>query len=102
MTAPRSNASYDQNHVPTLMGVSTTDGTTPVPVEVDPTTGQLQIGTGNILANTTYDYVGMSNADGNGNYQTIVYKSGGSGGTTRATLTITYDGSSNITSITKT
>lgn len=43
MTAPRSNASHDQNHVPTLMGVSTSDGTTPIPVEVDPTTGQLQV-----------------------------------------------------------
>lgn len=43
MTAPRSNASHDQNFVTTLLGVSTVDGTTPVPVEVDPTTGQLQV-----------------------------------------------------------
>lgn len=43
MTVPRSNASHDQNRTPTLMGVSTADGTTPVPVEVDPTTGQLQV-----------------------------------------------------------
>lgn len=39
MTVPRTNASHDQNHVPTLMGVSTADGTTPVPVEVNPLTG---------------------------------------------------------------
>lgn len=43
MTAPRPNASRDQNHVTTLMGVSTADGITPVPVEVDPTTGQVQV-----------------------------------------------------------
>jgi hypothetical protein len=43
MTAPRTNAGHDQNNVATLIGVSTTDGITPVPVEVDPTTGQLQV-----------------------------------------------------------
>lgn len=43
MTAPRTNASHDQNRTTTLLGVSTTDGTTPVPVEVDPATGQLQV-----------------------------------------------------------
>lgn len=43
MTAPRSNASHDQNFIPTLIGVSTADGTTPVPVEVDPATGQMQV-----------------------------------------------------------
>lgn len=43
MTAPRSNAGHDQNRVPTLIGVSTVDGITPVPAEVDPTNGQLQV-----------------------------------------------------------
>lgn len=46
-----------------------------------------------------YDYVGMSNADTNGNYQTIIFKSGGSGGTTVRTLSLTYDANSNVTSI---
>lgn len=47
MTAPRTNAGHDQNRVPTLIGVSTVDGITPVPAEVDPATGQLQVsGTG--------------------------------------------------------
>lgn len=41
MVAPRTNASHDQNRVTTLLGVSTTDGTTPVPVEVDPATGAM-------------------------------------------------------------
>ena len=54
------------------------------------------------LLDLAYDYVGFSNADGNGNYQTVVYKTGGSGGTTVRTLTYTFDGSSNVTSITRT
>lgn len=41
MTAPRTNAAYDQNRITTLMGVSTADGVTATPVEVDPTTGAL-------------------------------------------------------------
>lgn len=48
---------------------------------------------------SAYDYIGFSNPDGNDNYQTIVFNSGGSGGTTQRTLTLTYDGSSNVTSI---
>jgi hypothetical protein len=43
MTAPRSNAAIDQNRQPTLIGVSTADGFTPVAVEVDPLTGQVQV-----------------------------------------------------------
>lgn len=54
------------------------------------------------LIDKAYDYVGMSNPDGNGNYQTIVFKSGGSGGTTMRTLTLSYDANSNVTSITRT
>lgn len=76
MTTPRTNAGHDQNFVPTLLGVSTIDGTTPVPVEVDPTTGQLQVSsTGGGSSSTvwglndkedtgTYVYYGFSAADG--------------------------------------
>lgn len=38
-----SNAKHDQNHVPTLTGVSNADGTTPVPIYADPTTHRLLI-----------------------------------------------------------
>ena len=61
--------------------------------------------TGNLIMpfiDKAYDYVGMSNPDSNGNYQTIVFKVGGSGGTTAVTLTLTFDGNSNVTSITRT
>jgi hypothetical protein len=53
------------------------------------------------LIDQSYDYIGFSNADTNGNYQTIVFKSGGSAGTTARTLTLAYDASSNVTSITR-
>jgi hypothetical protein len=46
-----------------------------------------------------HDYIGMtySGTDLTG----VVYKTGGSSGTTVATLVLTYDGSSNLTSVTK-
>jgi hypothetical protein len=43
MATPRLNASHDDNFVPTLLGVSSFDGKTPVPLEVDPATGALLI-----------------------------------------------------------
>lgn len=46
-----------------------------------------------------FDYIGFTNADALGNYQTWTFKVGGSGGTTVRTLTVAYDASSNITSI---
>jgi hypothetical protein len=54
------------------------------------------------LIDSPYDYVGFTNADSNGNYQTLTFKSGGSGGTTARTLSLTFDGSNNVTSITRT
>jgi hypothetical protein len=53
------------------------------------------------LVDVAYDYLGFSNADSNGNYQTLSFKSGGSGGSTQRTLTLAFDGSSNVTSITR-
>lgn len=52
------------------------------------------------LVPSSYDYIQLSNYVG-ANPGTIVYKQGGSGGTTVATLTITYSGD-NITSVTRT
>lgn len=37
-----------------------------------------------------------------GNLTSVTYKTGGAGGTTVATLTLGYDGSGNLTSLTKT
>jgi hypothetical protein len=46
-----------------------------------------------------YDYISCSYTGSN--LTGVVYKSGGSSGTTVATLTLAYDGSSNLTSVTK-
>jgi len=46
-----------------------------------------------------HDYVSFAYTGSNPT--TITYKSGGSGGATVAVLTLTYDGSNNVTSITK-
>lgn len=51
------------------------------------------------LIDEAYDYIDFSNPDANGNYQTIQFNSGGSGGTTVRTLGLTFDGSSNVTTI---
>ncbi len=53
------------------------------------------------LIDVAYDYIGWSSADANGNYQTMTFKTGGSAGTTVRTLSLTYDASSNLTSITR-
>lgn len=47
------------------------------------------------------DYLIQSNPDANGNYQTIVYKIGGSSGTTVATINLTFDGNNNVVTYTK-
>jgi hypothetical protein len=47
------NASRDQNNVPTLLGVSSADGTTPVPLYADPTTHRLLTTSTGASAGTT-------------------------------------------------
>ena len=47
----------------------------------------------------TYDYISCSYTGSN--MTGVVYKTGGSSGTTVATLTLGYDGSNNLTSVTK-
>jgi len=46
-----------------------------------------------------HDYISLTYTGSN--LTGVVYKDGGSGGTTMATLTLVYDGSSNLTSVTK-
>lgn len=54
----------------------------------------------NALIPSAYDYISLSYTGSN--LTGAVFKSGGAGGTMIATLTITYDGSNNITSVTRT
>lgn len=48
----------------------------------------------------THDYRGLGYTSGN--LTSVTYKTGGASGTTVATLTLGYDGSGNLTSVTKT
>ena len=54
----------------------------------------------------SYDYIALTyfgaGDDGEGEIETVVYKTGGAGGTTVATLTLAYNASNEISSITKT
>lgn len=54
----------------------------------------------NSLVPSVYDYIALSYTVGN--LTTAVYKNGGVGGTVVSTLTIAYDLSNNITSVTRT
>ncbi len=52
-----------------------------------------------------YDYIALTYVaagNGAGEIETVVFKTGGSGGTTVGTLTLAYDASDNISSVTKT
>lgn len=91
---------FGQNHAPLLTGVSSADETTTVPVAVDPLTGAiLTYGAGGSSATVVgIGPVGQYQV----NYDTILYtatsatvdtytfKTGGTGGTTTATVTVTY------------
>lgn len=68
--------------------------------------GQLAQKTVNIgnLITEPYDYIALTYVaagNGAGEIETVTYKSGGSGGTTIATLTLTYDASNRILDITR-
>lgn len=77
--------------------VSSDGGTTWHPIKSD-TSGRVH--TLNGLVPHAYDYVSLSYTGSN--LTGVVYKSGGSGGTTVATLVLTYDVSDNLETITKT
>lgn len=58
---------------------------------------------GNLIP-SDYDYIALtyvSAGNGVGEIETVVYKSGGSGGTTVATLTLGYDASDRLSTITR-
>ena len=58
----------------------------------------------NSLAPATYDYVGLTYVaagDGAGEVETVIFKTGGAGGTTISTLTLAYDASDRLSTVTK-
>lgn len=64
-----------------------------------PIEGQKELGSLVGLEIPAHDYLSLSYTGSN--LTGIIYKTGGSGGTTVATLTLGYDGSDNLTSVTK-
>jgi|TARA_R100000501_G_C2573463_1_gene79435 hypothetical protein len=66
---------------------------------VDDASGHLKTITSNSLVPAEYDYISL--AYSGDNLTGVTYKTGGSGGTTVATLTLAYSGST-LTSVTKT
>jgi len=104
MTDTSSRDQYQSVHI---QGVSSADDHTATNIHVDPTTNRTLVDASiyNDWNIGVYDFESFTNvAEGNGAGQlgTIVYKTGGSGGTTVATLTFAYDVNNKLTSITKT
>ena len=81
----------DWNISPEGDGIVSLDG------EVIETVGALVPASYNYIALT---YVAAGN--GLGEVETAIYKTGGSGGTTVATLTLTYDSSNRVATVTRT
>lgn len=53
------------------------------------------------LVGVAFDYIATTYVGATTDISTVVYKSGGSGGSTVATLTMGYDGSNRLTSVTR-
>lgn len=56
------------------------------------------------LVTDVYDYIALTyvpSGNGAGQIETVTFKTGGSSGTLVATLTLAYDASNNLTSVTK-
>ena len=98
------NAKIDGNYKGAMTGVSSADFDTVTRVAVDPTTRELLTKLAGFEI-PNYDYIALTYVaagNGAGEIETVVYKTGGSGGTTVATLTLAYNGSNEISSVTKT
>lgn len=85
-------------------GLSQLDGQQVLRAAYDSTSGGL--GTVNLsaLVPAAFDYIALTyvtSGNGVGEIETVTYKSGGAGGTTVATLTLTYDVSDNLATVTR-
>lgn len=57
--------------------------------------------TASSLVTVPFDYIELAYVGATTDIDTVIYKSGGAAGTTVATLTLGYDGSDRLTSVTK-
>lgn len=96
-------APRDQNRVAALLGVSSIDGITPTPVAANPVNNALFVEGVHGLNLGVYDYVSMALSGGD-TTETYTFKTGGSSGTTVATVVIVYtdDTREVLSSVTKT
>lgn len=117
-------AKRDQNRVPTLIGVSSADNTTPTLIAIDPDTLRLLV-SGTISSQVLptgasteatlaklmgigipeFDYLALTYVaagNGIGEIETATFKTGGAGGTTVATLALTYNASDEIATVART
>lgn len=95
---PISGAAYEYPVKNTVVsGINPTTGVaTYVPVNAD----GLVVVDGSAIIPFSYDYIDCSYTGSN--MTGVVFKTGGSGGSTVATLAITYDGNDNIDTVTRT
>ena len=66
--------------------------------------GQLESLGINSLITAAFDYIALTYVaagNGEGEVETAIYKTGGSGGTTVGTLTLAYDGDNKLSTVTK-
>lgn len=99
------NAKRDDNRVPVIQGVSSVDNVTPETPGVDPVTHELLVKSSSLpgFSIPAFDYIGATYPDTS--TEVYTYKTGGSGGTTVATITVVYSDAVTkliITSVTKT
>lgn len=91
----------DANHVPFLVAASTADGITPVVLEADPSTHLLQVSSGGSGGSATVVGIGplgfnsaaydsVTYTATSSTVDTYKYYAGGTGGTLKATVTITF------------
>lgn len=106
-------AKRDPNYRTTIQGVDLSTGLEPTNIYVDEVTHRMlvsaiatnadgtDINAVGSLVPKVYDTVQITSYNGNDDPLVILYKTGGTGGTTVATLTLTYSGT-NITSVVRT
>lgn len=92
----------EANRVPAQVGISNADHTTPINPEVEATDKGWLVSVNNTLISKKYDYISVSYDSAT--QETYTFKSGGSGGTTVATVVVVYTDATkaNISTVTKT
>ena len=97
VTGPLTDAELRASAVP----VSLASAPLPTGAATEATLAAFSDKTASALVPEQFDYQDITYVGVTTNIDTVVYKLGGSGGTTVATLTMGYDGSSRLTSVTR-